>query len=157
MTGERLDLGPIEVDDFAEFWAVYPRHKDRARAEASYRRARHVASAEVILAAAREYAAVSAGKPAAETRWAVEWLRSEPWRPDPAPEAPSPASIARRRRGPSKPRRAPRRTAPARPVLRPEERFAELCRSHGITVDEYHQRKEEPGWLDRIKRRGIVA
>lgn len=157
MTTEGIDLGPLEIDEFAEFWAVYPRHKDRARAEVSYRRARRVASAEVILGAARRYAADVAGKPVSETRWAVEWLRAEPWRPDAAPVTPRPSPSPRRRRDASKPRRAPHRVAPVRRVLSVEEQKAEWCRQHGITVDEYEDRKDDREWIEMLKRRGIVA
>lgn len=157
MTGEPLDLGPLVIDEWAQFWATYPRKKDRARAELAYRRARRVASAEVILDAARRYAAEVAGKPVAETRWAVEWLRAEPWRPDAAPVTPRPAPLARRRRDPSKPRRAPHRVAPVRRVLSVEEQKAEWCRQHGITVEQYEARKDDREWIEMLKRRGIVA
>lgn len=156
MTGELLDLGEVEVDEFAEFWAAYPRHKDRARAEGLYRRARKLWSAEVILSAAREYAAEVDGKPAAEIRWAVEWLRAEPWRPDAAPLPPVPTPRARRRRDPSKPRRAPHRVAPARPLTAAEQK-AKWCREHGITVEQYNERKGDREWIETLKRRGKVA
>ncbi len=157
MTGESLDLGPLDIDEFVEFWAVYPRHKDRARAEVSYRRARRVASAEVILEAARRYAAGVAGKPVSQTRWAVEFLRAEPWRSDAAPLTPRPDPSPRRRRDPSKARRAPHRTSPARPVKSVDEQKADWCRRHGITVEEYEARKDDREWIELLKRRGIVA
>lgn len=155
MTGELLDLGPLDIDEFAEFWAVYPRHKDRARAEVSYRRARRVAPAEVILEAAQRYAAEVAGTPVSEARWAVEWLRAEPWLPDAASVTPLRVPSRRRRRDPSRPRRAPHLTA--RPALSADEQKAEWCRQHGITVEEYEQRRDDREWIELLKRRGVVA
>lgn len=38
-----------------------------------------------------------------------------------------------------------------------EDARARWCRLHGITVEEYEQRKGDAEWLERIKRRGVVA
>ena len=155
MSAGVLDLGPLEVDEFAEFWAVYPRHKDRARAAVAYGRARRVATAAQILEAARAYAASVAGRPAAETRWAVEWLRAEPWRPEAPPVSPPAPTRRRRRADPSKPRRL-RTTTSVRPLTATEQRDR-WCREHGVTVAEYESRKGDKKWLDKIIRRGQVA
>lgn len=157
MTEETLDLGPLEVDEFRQFWAVWPRRKDTARAEAAYWRARRVASAEEILAAAEAYAAEIEGKPAEQIRWAVNWLREEPWRPGDRNLSPAPAPTRRRRRRPG-PRRAPRFAAPVHEPTE-EEKRAEWCRVHGITVQELEERQKlgDREWLERIKRRGRVA
>lgn len=40
---------------------------------------------------------------------------------------------------------------------RAEDPRARWCRLHGITVEEYEARKGDAEWLDRIKRRGVVA
>ncbi|MGB3733152.1 hypothetical protein [Microbacterium sp.] len=149
-------LGNVERDDWAEFWRTWIRKKDKHRAELAYRRARHVATAEQILTAARAYAASVVGVPAAQTRWAVEWLAAAEWEPKPtASTTPRPAR-ARRRRDPSKPVRRPHgvtRVASADPE-HPRDRW---CRAHGIKVEEYERRKGDADWLERIKRRGIVA
>lgn len=154
MTGEQeaLDLGPLDIDEFAEFWQVYPRHKDRRRAEGAYRRARKVATAEEILAAARAYAASVEGQPVERTRWAVEWLRAEPWRPEAAPVTPRPAPRARRRS-----KNPERRLKTTTRVREPETSKQRWLRRHGVTEAEYEQNKGDQEWLDRIKRRGIVA
>lgn len=155
MSRDTLDLGVLEVNEFAEFWTAYPRHKDRARAEVAYRRARHIATAEEILNAARAYAASVAGQPAEHARWAVEWLRAEPWKPDAAPVPPRPPTRVRRRRNPSVPLRAPHAVTRVRESA--EDQKAKWCRQHGVTLAEYEQRKGDKSWLDRVILRGIVA
>lgn len=45
----------------------------------------------------------------------------------------------------------PKSTPPA------EDARARWCRLHGITVEEYEARKGDAEWLERIKRRGVVA
>ncbi|WP_417556132.1 hypothetical protein [Microbacterium sp.] len=40
---------------------------------------------------------------------------------------------------------------------RDEDARARWCRLHGVTVEEYEQRKGDAVWLERIKRRGVVA
>jgi hypothetical protein len=40
---------------------------------------------------------------------------------------------------------------------RDEDARAKWCRLHGVTVEEYEQRKGDAVWLERIKRRGVVA
>lgn len=47
----------------------------------------------------------------------------------------------------------PSRTAVA---SRDESALERWCRRRGITVEEYERRKGEPGWLDRMKSRGIA-
>lgn len=45
-----------------------------------------------------------------------------------------------------------RSTAPAGET--PEQKW---CREHGVTVDEYRQRKDDRAWVEMVKRRGRVA
>lgn len=73
-----LDLPP--VDPFVEFWAAFPRKRDRLRAEANFRRACRVASAADIIAGARKYAAVVAGWHVDAIQWPDSWLSRERWR-----------------------------------------------------------------------------
>lgn len=40
---------------------------------------------------------------------------------------------------------------------RDEDARAKWCRLHGVTVEEYEARKGDAEWLERIKRRGVVA
>jgi len=155
MSADTLDLGPVEVDEFREFWKLWPRHKDTARAEAAYWRARRIASAEEILTAAREYAATVAGKPADQCRWAVEWLRAEPWRPATTTSPTPAASPARRRRRRPGPRRAPHITAPVR--LTEAEKRAQWLRVHGVTEEEFEAKKGDQEWLEKVKRRGRMV
>lgn len=37
-----------------------------------------------------------------------------------------------------------------------ESALERWCRRRGITVDEFERRKDEPGWLDRMKQQGIA-
>ena len=46
----------------------------------------------------------------------------------------------------------PRSAAPAGET--PEQKW---CREHGVTVDEYRDRKDDRAWVEMIKRRGKVA
>lgn len=48
--------------------------------------------------------------------------------------------------------KAPRVVAPAGET--PEQKW---CREHGVTVDDYRQRKDDREWVEMIKRRGKVA
>lgn len=41
-------------------------------------------------------------------------------------------------------------------AARDESRLERWCRQRGITVDEFERRKDEPGWLDKMKSQGIV-
>lgn len=151
---DTLDLGPLDLDEFAEFWQAYPRKKDRRRAEGGYRRARHVATAGEILTAARAYAVEVENLPVERVRWAIEWLRAEPWKPAAAPITPRPAPRRRRRKDPSKPRRLVTTT---RVRLSAEEQKSSWCAAHGISVEEYETNRHDAEWLELIKRRGIVA
>ncbi|OJU41797.1 MAG: hypothetical protein BGN97_03585 [Microbacterium sp. 69-10] len=38
-----------------------------------------------------------------------------------------------------------------------EDARAKWCRLHGVTVEEYEAKKGDAEWLERIKRRGVVA
>lgn len=148
---DTLDLGELQIDEFALWFSAYPRHRDRQRAAASFVRARRVASLDEIMAATRAYAASVEGKPAKDILWPVRFLRDEPWRL-PVPPV-TPRQAARPRRRSSKPRRAPHRTSRLRDAESPRERW---CRRHGITVEEYEARKGDKEWLERIQRRGIA-
>ena len=41
-------------------------------------------------------------------------------------------------------------------AVRTESRVEKWCRQRGITVEEFERRKDEPGWLEKVKRQGIV-
>lgn len=41
-------------------------------------------------------------------------------------------------------------------AVRDESRVEKWCRQRGITVEEFERRKDEPGWLEKVKRQGIV-
>lgn len=152
---ETLDLGELDFSEFEAFWSVFPRRRDRRRAEGAFMRARKLSSFEEIMAAARLYAAEIQGQPVERIRWPNEWLRAAPWLPDAEPIAPRPAPRRRARRDPSKPRRAPHQVTRVR--LTPEEQKAKWCRERGITISEYESRKGDVQWLERMKRRGVVA
>lgn len=152
-SAEMLDVGPVDVDEFALWWSVYPRHKDRRRAEGAYTRARKLATADEILTATRDYAASAAGRPAEQIRWAIEFLRAEPWKPETPAITPRPAPRKRRRRDPSKPRLSV--TTRVRPTA--AEQRLEWIRSHGLTEAEYEANKSDREWLALVERRGIVS
>ena len=50
---ETLDLGELDFSEFEAFWSVFPRRRDRRRAEGAFMRARKLSSFEEIMAAAR--------------------------------------------------------------------------------------------------------
>lgn len=152
---ETLDLGELDFSEFEAFWGVFPRRRDRRRAEGAFMRARKLSSFKEIMCAARLYAAEVRGQPVERIRWPNEWLRAEPWLPDAVPIAPRSAPRRRARRDSSKPRRAPHRVTRIR--LTVEEQKAKWCREHGITIAEYESRKDDVEWLERVKRRGVVA
>lgn len=81
-------MDAIAVDEFAEFWHVFPRHRDRFRAVVAYRRARQLASRPAILAAAERYADEVAGIPENGIQIATSWLAHTVF-PEPAEIAPS--------------------------------------------------------------------
>lgn len=152
---ETLDLGELDFSEFEAFWRVFPRRRDRRRAEGAFRRARKLSSFEEIMAAARLYAAEVGGQSVERIRWPNEWLRTAPWLPDAMPIAPRPSPRRHARRVSSKPRRAPHQVTRVR--LTVEEQKAKWCREHGITISEYESRKADVEWLERMKRRGVVA
>jgi hypothetical protein len=100
---DELDLEFPDPDPFALFWQVFPRRKDRKRAEQNWRRALRVDSAENIIAGARKYAAAVEGWEQcaiqlpesflSRERWRVYLPQAERWEPrpwyEPTPE-PSP-------------------------------------------------------------------
>lgn len=153
---ETLDLGELEVDEFEALWSIFRPRRDRRRAEGAFRRARKVASFEEIMNAARAYSIEVENVPTDRLRSAVDWLRAEPWKPEAPPVAPRPAPRTRRRRPNSPVRRPHGVTRVSDPALRESARDR-WCRRHGITADEYEARKGDAEWLERIKRRGIVA
>ena len=50
-----IPLLVVEIDEFAEWYAAYPRKRDRKAAEAAYRRACRVVSHETLMAGVRQY------------------------------------------------------------------------------------------------------
>lgn len=146
-----LDLGPVEIDQFARFWSVWPRRVDRARAEVAFRRALRIASPDKIVAGAEAYARQVEGRGEREIATAVHWLGSAQWRPQ---EQPQPSRRRRRRsRGPV---RAPHRTSITRPLSATEQK-QQWLRQHGVSEAEYEAKKGDPEWVALLRRRGRVA
>lgn len=75
-----LDLDLPPVDRFAEFYDAYPLHRGRLRAEASWRRALKVDTAERIIRGAQAYAAAVAGWDAAAIQSADSFLSRLRWK-----------------------------------------------------------------------------
>ncbi|WP_308467776.1 hypothetical protein [Rathayibacter soli] len=147
MTDATLDIGAVDVDEFAEFWAAYPRHKDRFRAVASYRRARRIASHDDLLDGARRYAAETAGRDVSQIRIATSWLSSEAWGPARQHVTPAARQIVHaphsgRRHGV---RRVVKET--------PKQKW---CRRHGVSVEEFDARRGDREWIDLLVRRGVL-
>jgi hypothetical protein len=80
MDEPQLDLELPEPDPFTAFWAVFPRRKDRIRAEANFKRALKVDAAANIIEGARRYAAAVAGWDASAVQLPDSWLSRERWR-----------------------------------------------------------------------------
>ena len=69
---------------FAEFWDVYPRKDDKRRAETAFETALKRASADSIIAGARQYAA-DPNREASFTKHPATWLNADAWANGPLP------------------------------------------------------------------------
>ncbi len=65
--------------EFDEWYQAFPRHVGRGQAERAYRTARKKAGADVLLAAAVDYAGQRAGEDAKFTKHPATWLNGECW------------------------------------------------------------------------------
>lgn len=76
-------------EDFAAWWAIYPRRAGKKAARQAYERARKGgATAEQLAEGASAYAGERAGKEATYTKHAATWLNGEHWHDEPAGAAP---------------------------------------------------------------------
>lgn len=75
---------PKSPSHFAEFWAVYPRKDDKARAVKAWTTATRKTSPDKILAGARRYA-TDPNRDDAYTKHAATWLNAEAWDNGPLP------------------------------------------------------------------------
>ena len=75
---------PAKSAEDAEFWAVYPRKDDKARAVKAWTTATRKTSPDKILAGARRYA-TDPNRDDAYTKHATTWLNAEAWDNGPLP------------------------------------------------------------------------
>lgn len=81
------------VDQFEEFWSVYPRRRDRGHAEKAWAKAIKIATADEIIAGAERYAAeqtrpLARGEWRPDTAYAATWLNGKRWLDEiPPPES----------------------------------------------------------------------
>jgi hypothetical protein len=66
-------------DGFAAFWMAYPRKVDKGAALKAYKRALKVTTPDVLVAAARRYAASRQGQDQTFTKHPSTWLNAESW------------------------------------------------------------------------------
>lgn len=64
------------MENFDEFWAVYPRKRDKLAAQRAYKRALKITSAAEILRGANLYAKERAGHDANYTKHPATWLNA---------------------------------------------------------------------------------
>ncbi len=69
---------------FAEFWSVYPRKHDKRTAESAFERAVKRATADAIIAGARQYAG-DPNREASFTKHPATWLNADAWANGPLP------------------------------------------------------------------------
>jgi len=82
-----LAVGSHDADSFARFWAVYPRRVGKAAALNVWKRVTKKVDPNVIVEAARRYAATRDGQDPTYTKHPKTWLNSGCWddEPDPTP------------------------------------------------------------------------
>lgn len=88
------DTSVIAPFEFEDWYRAYPLHKGRGQAEQAYRRARKLASAEVLLTAALAYAAeqtrvLAVGEFRPATAHPTTWLNGKRWLDDLTPQRPA--------------------------------------------------------------------
>jgi len=71
------------AEDFAEWYAVYPKHEGRGAAVNAYSRARKKASAEELLEGAKRYVQRRKGEDPKFTKSPAAWLNQECWADEP--------------------------------------------------------------------------
>jgi hypothetical protein len=83
-TGEASKPAKVpKVDAFAKFWATYPRRVAKLAAEKAFQRALRSATAEVIIGAAKCYAAERNGQDPKYTAHPSTWLNAGRWSDEP--------------------------------------------------------------------------
>jgi hypothetical protein len=68
-----------ELEGFDEFWAAYPKRKDKIAAMRMYARALKMTTSAEILRAAKLYAGEVAGKEDRFTKYPATWLNAGSW------------------------------------------------------------------------------
>lgn len=64
---------------FDEFWSAYPRKEDKGKARRAWTTATKKAKPDVVVAAAKAYAALRHGEDARYTKLPASWLNAEAW------------------------------------------------------------------------------
>lgn len=87
---EQTSLVSVDAieDEFAEWWAAYPRKKDKKPAEKAYKAARKRASADTLLAGAEAYAAEVRGRDITKVKLGATWLNGDCWENEPESNPP---------------------------------------------------------------------
>jgi hypothetical protein len=86
MTTTNTNQMQLLESDFETFYAAYPKHKDRLKAEQAYHKAitKRKATPAQLLAGAQRYAAERRGQDQQYTKYAASWLNAGGWMDDPA-------------------------------------------------------------------------
>jgi hypothetical protein len=76
---------PQQVDEFEEWWRIYPRHVAKGAARRAFEKAvRNGATVDELKAGAMRYAAERSDEDPKFTKHASTWLNGECWRDEPA-------------------------------------------------------------------------
>lgn len=87
-TKRTRNISPSSEDDeekFQQFWSVYPKRKDVAKARVAFKKALSKASLEVIVAGAQRYAQARLNKDPQFTKLPTSWLNAQAWLDEPDP------------------------------------------------------------------------
>lgn len=68
-----------KLEGFDDFWATYPRRKEKFRAHTAYDKARKHGTHEEIMSGVRKYASEVAGKEPRFTKYPASWLNAGCW------------------------------------------------------------------------------
>lgn len=80
------------MDQFDEFWAIYPRKVCKKPAQQAWKSAIKRCDPLTIISAARRYAETRKGQDQTFTCHAATWLRQDRWEDYPAPQAQLPSA-----------------------------------------------------------------
>jgi hypothetical protein len=134
-TGEKKTSSPRGDGAFAEFYMAYPRKVGKDAARKAFESAVRRADVTAVLEGVRRFASDPNLPEKKFIPHPATWLNRGGWgdEPLPGPDGSTPK--------------------PTGPVLTPQEQRQQVWLSaRGIAWEEYLERKDEPGWLDSVKR-----